>query len=97
MEKRHCICSGLWFPDSLTANCVPGSREVACEITQCWGGKTLSHTVGGLRWEVEKLCVLSSHMEPQSSKDPAMLSAPWDTGAVQWPGPGCSPASPWIG
>lgn len=49
MEKRHCICSGLWFPDSVTANCVPGSREVACEITQCWGGGTLCHT----RWGTE--------------------------------------------
>lgn len=61
MEKRHCICSGLWFPDSLTANCVPGSREVACKITQCWGGQTLSHTVGdwGGRW---KSFVCSAHI-----------------------------------
>ena len=29
----HCICSGLWFRDNITANCVPGSWEVACKTT----------------------------------------------------------------
>lgn len=88
MEKRHCICSGLWFPDSLTANCVPGSREVACKITQCWGGQTLSHTVGDWGGSGKALCAqLTYGVTIQHGSSNALCSLGYRS---------CAVASPWL-